>query len=111
MRSRYLICYDIADERRLTRVYRYLKDRGVHMQYSVFLCSLTWPELESVKADLGAMIDEASDDVRLYPLPSREAIEALGRGMGSGTDCRNGPKGAAHNRFLTPCDGALVILP
>lgn len=78
MRSRYLICYDIADERRLTRVYRYLKDRGVHVQYSVFLCSLTWPELDSLKADLAELIDESADDVRLYPIPSGEAIDALG---------------------------------
>lgn len=78
MRSRYLICYDIADERRLTRVYRYLKGRGVHVQYSVFLCSLTWPELESVKADLAALIEDSADDVRVYPVPSGEAIEALG---------------------------------
>jgi len=78
MRTRYLVCYDIADERRLTRVYRYLKGRGIHMQYSVFLCSLTWPELDSLKADLAELIDESADDVRLYPIPSGEAIEALG---------------------------------
>lgn len=78
MRTRYLVCYDIADERRLTRVYRYLKGRGIHMQYSVFLCSLTWPELNSLKADLAELIDESADDVRLYPVPSGEAIKALG---------------------------------
>jgi CRISPR-associated protein Cas2 len=78
MRTRYLVCYDIADERRLTKVFRYLKDRGVHLQYSVFLCSLTWPELQSLKADVAGYIDEEKDDVRLYPLPSGEAIETLG---------------------------------
>lgn len=92
MRSRYLVCYDIADERRLTKVFRYLKDRGVHLQYSVFLCSLTWPELESLKTDLAAVIERSQDDIRIYPLPSGEPIESLG--------------GVA----LVP-DGALVMLP
>jgi CRISPR-associated protein Cas2 len=92
MRSRYLVCYDIADERRLTKVFRYMKGRGVHLQYSVFLCSLTWTELQSLKADLEGYIERSKDDVRLYPLPSGEPIETLG--------------GAA----LVP-DGALVMLP
>jgi CRISPR-associated protein Cas2 len=92
MRARYLVCYDIADERRLTKVFRYLKERGIHLQYSVFLCSLTWPDLESLKADLSRDINESEDDVRIYPLPSGNPIETLGCGD------------------LVP-DGALVMLP
>lgn len=79
MRARYLVCYDITDERRLTRVFRLLKGEGVHLQYSVFLCSCTWPELESLTARLAERIDHRADDVRIYPLPSGDAITALGR--------------------------------
>lgn len=80
MRTRYLVCYDIADERRLTRVFRLLKGEGVHLQYSVFLCSLTWPELERLKREVADRINPREDDVRFYPLPAGEAITSLGCG-------------------------------
>ncbi len=80
MRTRYLVCYDIADEGRLTRVYRYLKGIGVPVQYSVFLCSFAWPELQEVMSRLNHLIDVTADDVRLYPLPSGGTISALGCG-------------------------------
>jgi len=80
MQAKYLVCYDIADNARLARVYRTMKDRGLHLQLSVFLCSFTWPELGELKGALSELIDDAQDDVRIYPLPSGEAIVALGRG-------------------------------
>lgn len=92
MRTRYLVCYDITDEGRLTRVRRYLKGLGVPMQYSVFLCSFTWLELQETVSRLNALIDAKADDVRLYPLPSGDAITDLGSG----------------NRLP---DGATVVLP
>jgi CRISPR/Cas system-associated endoribonuclease Cas2 len=52
----------------------------LHLQLSVFLCSFTWPELTELKATLGEFIDAGEDDIRIYPLPSGEAIVALGRG-------------------------------
>jgi CRISPR-associated protein Cas2 len=79
MKADYLVCYDIKDERRLQRVCRYLKGKGLHLQYSVFLCSLRWPELKELKAELTSLIDEKQDDVRLYPLPARALVAAFGR--------------------------------
>ena len=35
--SRWLVCYDISDKKRLGRVFRFLKKKGVPVQYSVFL--------------------------------------------------------------------------
>lgn len=92
MRSRYLVCYDIADEGRLTRVHRYLKGIGLPVQYSVFLCSFSWPELQEVLSRLRDLIDSTADDVRVYPLPAGEPIAALGSGD------------------RTP-DGTVVVLP
>jgi len=80
VRTRYLVCYDIANEARLTRVYRYLKDLGIHVQYSVFLCSFTWPELQEVVSRITDVIDAKADDVRIYPLPAGDAIVTLGCG-------------------------------
>ncbi len=80
MQARYLVCYDITDPKRLTRVCRFMKERGLHLQLSVFLCSLTWPELGELKSSLAELIDGAKDDVRIYPLPAADTIVALGRG-------------------------------
>lgn len=80
MRARYLVCYDIADPARLGRVLRLMKGEGVHLQYSVFLCSLTWPELASLKEALAARINPRADDVRIYPVPSGDVVLAMGCG-------------------------------
>lgn len=44
-RRRYLIAYDIADDRRLRRVCKLMEEFGQRLQYSVFLCDLTRAEL------------------------------------------------------------------
>ncbi|MCP9450492.1 MAG: CRISPR-associated endonuclease Cas2 [Nitrospira sp.] len=92
MQTHYLVCYDIADEGRLARVYHYLKGVGVPMQYSVFLCSWTWSQYQEALAHLAELIDSKADDVRIYPLPSDQPITSLGSGD------------------RTP-DGAMVMLP
>jgi CRISPR-associated protein Cas2 len=80
MTANYLVCYDIREPKRLSRVYRYLKARGIHLQYSVFHCRLTWPELVELKNDLKEIIEESEDDVRVYPLPGNMQIVVMGRG-------------------------------
>ena len=35
--ARYLVTYDIADPKRLSRLFRFMKKQGVPLQYSVFL--------------------------------------------------------------------------
>lgn len=80
MKASYLVCYDIADPKRLGRVFRLMKGRGLHTQYSVFRCSLTWPELQELKKELASIIKETEDDVRIYPLPADGEVIAMGRG-------------------------------
>jgi len=80
MKANYLVCYDIRDPRRLTRVYKLLKGIGLHIQYSVFHCSLSWPNLLELKEKLKEMIDENDDDIRIYPLPSEEKVIVMGCG-------------------------------
>jgi len=80
MKTKYLVCYDIADPRRLSRVLRMMKGVGVHLQYSVFYCELTWPELADLKQKLAAEIKPDEDDVRVYPLPSEGRVVSLGIG-------------------------------
>ena len=80
MKANYIVCYDIRDERRLTKVYRSLKQIGIHVQYSVFHCRLTWQELIELKGRLQGIIDEKEDDVRIYPLPQELKVSVMGCG-------------------------------
>lgn len=80
MKAHYLVCYDIAKPERLARVLRLMKGKGIHLQYSVFFCSLTWPELAELKEDLRNRIKEKEDDIRIYPLPVKAVISTMGCG-------------------------------
>lgn len=80
MKANYLVCYDIRDPRRLSRVFKLMKGKGIHLQYSVFHCSLTWQKLIELKEKLRWIIDEGKDDVRIYPLPSEEKVIIMGVG-------------------------------
>jgi len=75
----FLLAYDIADPKRLVRVHRACRQWGVPVQYSVFLVPLTQVQIDELLAELEALIDDDLDDIRLYPLPGRLEIEALGR--------------------------------
>ncbi len=44
-RNRYLIAYDIQDDKRLRRVINLMKGTGTRLQYSLFLCDLSQREL------------------------------------------------------------------
>ena len=38
MRTTYLVCYDICDDKRLKKVFKVMRNYGDHLQYSVFEC-------------------------------------------------------------------------
>lgn len=78
MKSGYLVCYDIADEKRLTKIYNFMKEKGLHLQYSVFYCILTKEELAQLKTSLSKLIHPKYDDVRIYPLPKNALVAVLG---------------------------------
>lgn len=78
-RKPYLICYDISDPRRLQKLHRYLRQRALPVQYSVFYASLTNNELRRIKDGINLIIEPREDDIRIYHLPDKPAIETLGR--------------------------------
>ena len=41
MRASYLVCYDIADDKRLRKVFKLMRGFGDHLQFSVFECQFT----------------------------------------------------------------------
>lgn len=76
--ARYLVTYDIADPRRLSRVFRYLKKQGVPVQYSVFLVESSAVQLNHVMAHIAKIIHPDADDVRAYRLPENGWQVTLG---------------------------------
>jgi CRISPR-associated protein Cas2 len=76
--QRWLLAHDIRDKKRLQRVWRYLRQEGVRLQYSVYLLAGTRRQVEAIIERLRELIDERADDVRIYPLTENTRIWGLG---------------------------------
>lgn len=63
---RHILCYDIADEKRLRRVHRRVRESGMALQFSVFDCNLNSKQMQHLLGDLRELIDHRHDDVRIY---------------------------------------------
>lgn len=75
---RWLLAHDIRDKKRLHRVWRYLRQEGVRLQFSVYLLSGTPQHVNNIIDRLLDLIDEHADDVRVYPLTENTRIWGLG---------------------------------
>ena len=83
MRTTYLVCYDIADAKRLRRVFKVCKNYGDHLQFSVFECDLSPTEKAGLESELTDIIKASEDQVIFVALGPAEgrgdrAITALG---------------------------------
>ena len=84
MLQRYVVTYDVADPKRLRRVFKLLSQYGDHLQLSVFECQLNEKDLVELRDKLSKVIKKDEDQVlliRLGPVDGRSetAVEALGR--------------------------------
>ncbi len=84
MRTSYLVCYDISDDKRLRKVFNTMRGYGDHLQYSVFECQFTAMDLARCRADLAAIIKHDEDQVLFVNLGPAEGrgdrvIAALGK--------------------------------
>ena len=71
-RKRYLVAYDIRDEKRLRQVHKTMKAYGWAMQYSVFICDLDFIELVELRTDLGTIINHGMDSIAIINLGQPE---------------------------------------
>ncbi len=83
-RKRYLVAYDVADDRRRSQVFKTLLDYGDHAQFSVFFCDLSSMEIVRLRAKLKDRIHEREDQVFLLDLgdvqnPLEGSLECLGK--------------------------------
>lgn len=77
-----LVCYDIADRRRLYRVARALEGYGERVQESVFECHLERARLSALQRELAGIIDAEADRIHYYRLCDRDRknVQWLGPG-------------------------------
>jgi CRISPR-associated protein Cas2 len=84
VRSTYIVCYDISDDKRLKKVYKAMRSFGDHLQLSVFECQLTPTDLARCRHELGKIINHDEDQVLFVHLGPAEGrgdrvITALGK--------------------------------
>jgi CRISPR-associated protein Cas2 len=83
-RTRYVVTYDIADDRRRNQVFRALHGFGDHTQYSVFLCELNDSELVRLRTAVRPHIDAGEDQLLIVEVgpaagPVTASVEAIGK--------------------------------
>ena len=92
-KQNYLVCYDIADPKRLQKVYRQCCKVGIPYQYSVFQLHCTAPEAHALWKLLAGIIDHDEDDVRAYHTGPTSSIVTLGETLEpDGIFCDTGRK-------------------
>ena len=83
-RRHYLYSYDVADDKRRTRIFETLKDHGDHTQFSVFLCDLDERESASLRTILEPILHSTEDQLLIVDLGPAEhdlqlAIDTIGK--------------------------------
>jgi CRISPR-associated protein Cas2 len=92
-RMTYIVCYDIANDKRLKRVFKVCKNHGTHLQFSVFECDLNPRELVALQRELKGEIKQDEDQVLFISLGPAE-----GRGERVISSL-----GLPYSKFDAPC--------
>ena len=79
---RYIVCYDICDDGRRTKVAKALEDYGTRVQFSVFEVLLSSDRLAQLRERVKSLLDLDQDSVRIYTLCTRctRALDIIGAG-------------------------------
>jgi CRISPR-associated protein Cas2 len=67
-RRRYLVAYDIREDRRLRNVAACMEGYGERIQYSVFICDLSDQEAVLLRGDVEARMKTSEDSVMIIDL-------------------------------------------
>ena len=81
-RQWHLVCYDIRDPKRWRLVFKTLKGRGEHLQYSIFRVRANKTQIEELKWKLAKIMTEEDDLmlVRLCPGCAQRVIDSRDKG-------------------------------
>ncbi len=83
MSQLYVICFDVADKKRLRHVAIQMQNVGQRVQYSLFECHLKEKELAKLQQRLTNIINPKEDHIRYYKLCDKDKnkITLDGRGQ------------------------------
>lgn len=74
--AHYLICYDIANPKRLGKVHRRIVKHAAFVQYSVYYFNGAKEDLDELLIELEMLIEDKEDDIRAYSVePLKRAIQ------------------------------------
>jgi CRISPR-associated protein Cas2 len=84
VRRRYVITYDVSDDRRRDRIFTVLQGYADHVQFSVFVAALTAEELIGLRIKLRRYLSEAEDQILIVDVGREETtaedpFEILGK--------------------------------
>lgn len=77
---RYIVCYDVADDRRRQQLVNVLLDYGSRIEESVFECMLETGLADQMTDRIRKVVDTGEDKVLVYGLCESCAEKALGIG-------------------------------
>lgn len=72
----WVVCYDITDDKRRTKVHKLLRGFGDHVQFSVFRCVLSALQQAKLIDRLQVLVKPTEDQVLLIPLGSAGSARA-----------------------------------
>ena len=67
----WVIAYDVANDKRRSKVARILLHHGIRIQRSVYECELDSAEMESLVATISEVLDEGADVLHAFPTCDR----------------------------------------
>ena len=75
-----LVVYDIADNRRRTKLAQLLEGYGRRVQESVFECFLSLEEMQKLHHKVHGRVNLKEDNVRFYWIPPKALTKSLAIG-------------------------------
>jgi CRISPR-associated protein Cas2 len=81
MKEYWLICYDINDDRRRSRIASLLESCGERVNYSVFEVLASRKTMEDLKRKLLARLRPETDRIHFYPLCLKDFCKAERYGL------------------------------
>ena len=103
-RRRYLVAYDIRDDRRLRAVANCTEGYGDRIQFSVFVCDLSDTEKFAMRADLESRMNQSEDSVNEFEyraLPTASRSSGIARQSARGTTPRSWRRVPSGNNSST----------